>query len=152
MHEVSEGLSPVFPGVRRRVLADEGLPVIAAIDAFVIIADGTDVVGGLIAENQVEWAQQVGSIDQNVPIEMTDLMAKMTEEGPVGFAKGDAARLAFGVIGLGEVQRDQSREMPGHDGPTGGLVGQNIERNVPSVRDGHRKLHSYEVVNQAPFR
>ena len=62
----------------------------------------------LFAEDQLERRLQCRSVDQQVPVEVSDLVPEMAEQRPVWLAKSDAARLALDVVRFRKVERDET--------------------------------------------
>src|SRR6516225_4543934 len=103
---------PVFPGMRTGVLADEGVSVIGSIGTVVIFLKGIGVILGLVPENQPVGSSERGLRDRKLPIEMTDLMSKMPQQGPVRLPEGGAPRFALDIVGFRNIERDESGQMP----------------------------------------
>ena len=54
------------------------------------------------------------SLHQAIPVVVRDLVAEMTEQGAVGLAHLPPHALAFGIVGLGQVDGDEAVVMAGH--------------------------------------
>src|SRR3954451_13379743 len=95
-------LRPILPGMRGRVFADEGLPIVGAVGSGVIGLQRFLVAARFIAEDQLKGALEAGLADQPLPIEMPDLVAEMAEQRPVGLAKRDAPEFTLAAAGLAQ--------------------------------------------------
>ena len=54
------------------------------------------------------------SLHQAIPVVVRDLVAEMTEQGAVGLAHLPPHALAFGIVGLGQVDGDEAVVVAGH--------------------------------------
>src|SRR5262249_54915588 len=69
----------------------------------------------LVAEDGAELGHLRRSGNQMVPIIMSDLMTEMAEQRAIRFTHRAPLALAFGVVGFGDIDGDQSAGMPGDD-------------------------------------
>lgn len=71
------------------------------------------ITGALVAEQAAKRCKPVAVGDQSIPVVMTDFMAKMAEQGAVRFTHLHADFFAVGVVGLLDVEGDQTVGMAG---------------------------------------
>ena len=148
-------LGPVFPGVGGGVGADK-IPLPVGGWAFGVVALQTGgVVDRLVTEQLVEPVHPPGASDQPVPVVMTHLMAKVTQQGAVRLPHGFAGQLPGGVIGLVHVEGDQTRLMARHDGLAAGRGTQQVKgqpaRRVFRDSGCHRQAQNDERRDQSPL-
>src|SRR5262249_5140834 len=146
-----ERFCPVLPGMARRVFAYESCTFVVSINAGMISFDRLLIVYGFVAEDQAERLLEDGTIDQQLPVTLSNLVTKMAQQGPVRFAKLRAPRFALRIVGFRQAQRDQPVQMTGHDG-LAGVVGEDVERNVPiGLLAAERQLKPCQVIEKASF-
>src|SRR6202000_1376738 len=96
------------------IFADEALPIVTVIGSRVIRLQKSLIALTLVAEDQAERRLKPGLVDQPVPIEMPDLVAKMTEQRSIGLAELAAAQLTLGIVGFRAAQRGEAVSVAGH--------------------------------------
>ena len=78
------------------------------------------------------------SPDQPVPVVVADLVAEMAEQRAVGLAHLGAPLFALGVVGLGDIERDQALVVAGQDAfatrPAADRIGEEVESKANLVR------------------
>ncbi len=73
-----------------------------------------------------------------IPEIVSDFVAQMTEQGTVGFTHAHAALFAEGVVGLGQIERDDAAVVSGHHGlRVPDVVGDFREKIECQTRFGH---------------
>ena len=78
-----------------------------------MLFDRPGIVPPLVAEDVAEDADIAGIGDELVPIIVSDLVTKMSEQCAIRLAHFAPLALALDVVGLRDIQRDQSAGMPG---------------------------------------
>ncbi len=83
------------------------------------------IVGALVAEKLMEALKAAGIVaDQPIPVVVAELVAEMAEQRAVVLAHLGTHLLAFGGIGLGDVERDQAVVVAGQHMLARGRVAQ----------------------------
>jgi hypothetical protein len=104
------------------------------------------VVLGFVAKHQPKRRSKTGFVDQGISVKVPYLVSKVTKQGAIGFAKGNAPDLALHIVGLRKVERYQAGFVTGHDRPM--LVRQNLECQTKSTREHDGQAKSSQVVDQ----
>lgn len=155
VHIVSPGLGPVFPGVGAGIGGHErGLPIRRR-TAGVMAPQGLVVVRALVAEALAKIGMPVATANQSIPVVVRGLMAKVAENGAIGFGHRLAHALAHRGIGLGDIDGNEPVRMTG-DHATAlaelrGRIGQEIKRNPPRIAfpRHHRQAQAQQAIYQA---
>jgi len=89
---------------------------------------GLAVIGRIVAEDSTACVELAARADQHIPEIMSDLVAEMPEQRPIGLAHLQPAPLALDAVGFGKRDRDQAVVMAGHD-PLSAvrIVGEEVE-------------------------
>jgi len=87
---------------------------------------------------------------------MTNLVAEVAEEGPIGLVQFESPLLAFRIVGFGEIDRDDTAVVSGENvSPSRSryvskkLIGQPVNGVIDLVL--HRKAEPQETVYQTAF-
>ena len=105
--------------------------------------DGRGVISPVVTEELAAGVEYIGLIDQDRPVVVTDLVAEVPEEGPVGLAELLAHPLTVLTVGFGQIQRDHTVVMTGdHLGPGARkqIEGQSPTRHLVVWRHGELEL------------
>ncbi len=116
---VRKALREVLPRMHGGVLGDERLLPALGRPELVMPRDFGLVVGAFVAEQLAALVEVAGGavagFDEDVLVVVADLVAEVTEHGPVGLAETHPQRLAVGVEGLDEIDRDHPVGMSDRD-------------------------------------
>src|SRR4051812_17805349 len=102
------GFGKIFPGMGGRIGRNIALLPIGWRPGLIVMLKSEIVVLPVVAEDRPALLELVAIADQQIPIMMPDLMAKMAEQGPVSFAHLQAPALPFDVVGLGQGDGDDT--------------------------------------------
>ena len=109
------GFREIFPRMRGGVLRDKMLLPVGGRAFLVVALERLAVILPVVAEHRAAFIQPAAIAHQNVPIMMPDLVAEMAEQRAIGFAHGDAAFLALGVVGFDQRDGDPALVMAGQN-------------------------------------
>ena len=115
VHEMGPGFRPVFPGMRRRIMADVVVLPVRRGSVGIVVLQGLLIIGLFVAEKSAEAVKIISIADQAVPVIVANLVPKMSEQGTQGLFHCIANFFADGVVRFGDVQRDETIFMAGHD-------------------------------------
>jgi hypothetical protein len=104
------------------------------------------VVLGFVAKHQPKRRSKTGFVDQGISVKVPYLVSKVTKQGAIGFAKGNAPDLALHIVGLGKIERYQAGFVTGHDRSM--LVRQNLECQAKSTRERDGQAEPSQVVDE----
>ena len=76
----------------------------------------------LVAEELAECCEARPAVDEQIPVVVADLVAQMAEHGSIAFVQTLPQRLAMGVVGLHDVQREAALVVARVDRPLGRRV------------------------------
>ena len=79
MKEMDECLGPVLPWMRSRILTDEAPMIKGSVRTEVITLERLLIVLRSVPKNQVEGSLQLGALDKQLPIEVTNFMSEVTK-------------------------------------------------------------------------
>lgn len=129
---VCPGLGEILPGMSAGIAADEILLPIRARPHGIVPLQASLVILALVAEQLAKRTQPDTASDEAIPVVMADLVAKVTEQRPEGLGHVLAVALAFGIVSLGDIDRDESTGVACDDlrrlARTGGGACQKVER------------------------
>jgi hypothetical protein len=108
-------LGEILPWVCAGIAADEPLLPVRGRTLVVMRLEAGAVVLALVAEYRPEPLQPDAVPNKTLPIVVAHLVAEVAEQRPVGLPHGAPDALAFGVVGLRDVDGDQTRGMACHD-------------------------------------
>ena len=118
--------------------------------------EGGLVIRLVVAEDRPAFGELAAVADEDVPVEVADLVAEMTEERAVGLAHRGTPRLALRIVSLGERDGDDALVMPGqHLRAVRSLaVGQKVEdqRFRAFADGGARQVELEQRVEEAVLR
>ena len=127
------GFGEILPRMRRRIGADEIVLPVRRRARGVVVLQRLPVIQPLVAEDRTKVIQLAAVADQDVPIVMSDLVAKVAEQRAIGLVHRGTPVFPLGVVGLLERHRDHAVLVSGHDRSArwaSPQTGQKIERQA----------------------
>jgi len=132
--------------MRRRIGRHEALLPVRRRAFGVVTLQRLVVIHGIVAEHGAAGVQLAAVTHQHVPEIVPDLVAEVTEQGPVGLAHRQPPPFALDVVGLRQRDRDQAVVVPRHhllprcrivgeeieDQAMGGIFAPRLQRQLPA--------------------
>jgi hypothetical protein len=157
IHDVkimSPGFRPIFPRMSAGIGAHmPGLPIRRR-TMFVILLQGGGVVRGFITEQSAEIREPFAVGDQPIPIIMGDLVSQMSEQSSMWFMEIHTTAFPLIVIGFGNINDNQTIEMPRQRAGAARLITDKAESEWRTMFFGHafqRKAQPHDGVKNAAF-
>ena len=156
VHVVRPGLRPVLPGVHGGVRADEVTLPAQRRPVPVVPLERRLVIGPLVAEGGAESLQQGTVGNQTVPEVMADLVTEVPQKSAVRLFLQGAFLLPVDVVGLRDIEGDQSVVVTGQHSlrVAVGVILEEFEgeslRVILALRD-HRQAKTQQGIQHAPF-
>ena len=97
---------------------------------FVVPLEGLGIIVSFVAERIAEFFVPVSVGNEAIPIVVPDLVSEMAEESSIGFVQSEAILFSNGVVGLFDIQGDQTVGVPGEDAWTFGWRAEEIEHDA----------------------
>ena len=112
MDEMRPSLSEIFPRMNGSIGADEVLWPVGGWSFLVVALQCLFVVCPLVTKNVSKRLESAAVTNQAVSVEVPDLVAKVAKQGAVGLVHVCTRLLAHRVIGLCNVERDDTVLVP----------------------------------------
>ncbi len=145
---------PIFPRVHAGVRAHEVSRPSVGRTLGVVAPNGLVVIVSLVAEYAAERGQPLRIGDQAIPVVVTNLVAKMSDDGSIAFAELLPQLFSKWVIGFGNVDGDEPIGVPSEDlaAVLGILHEREREAALPLAARFDRQSELPQRVEQVPFR
>src|SRR5262245_37613678 len=99
--------------MRARIGADEALLPVRGGTVGVVSLQRFAMVRPFVAKLAAKGLQRISAGDEPVPVVMANLVPEVARERSIGFVQRRPSPFSFRIVGFGEVDRDDSRGMPG---------------------------------------
>ena len=106
----------VLPGMGARIEADERVLPTVRRAAPIVRLQRRRIVGALVAEQRAEIFDQLGVLDEPIPVVMADLVPQMAEHRAVRLVEPLTHRFAVRVVGFHDVHRQLALVVADHHG------------------------------------